>query len=188
MQSRTHINTARFIQLFICFLALSSSCLFAQKLPEIDVYGGFSHIRFNSPSFGFSNYSSLNGYSASITAPHLYEQLGLTFNASGDYSSKLTVYNFLLGPQFTFERGRIRSFGNALFGKGEAKVQTKTEFRNEIASQGFAAAVGGGIDINIARRIAVRAIDIDYVHTKTFGSTQNTLRISAGVVYQFGRK
>jgi hypothetical protein len=188
MQSRTHINKARFIQLFICFLALSSSCLFAQKLPEIDLYGGYSYVRFNSPSLGFSSYSNLNGYSASITAPHLYEQLGLTFNGSGAYGSELTVYNFLLGPQFTFDRGRIRFFGNALFGKGEAKVQTKTTTRNEIASQGFAAAVGGGVDINIARRIAVRAIDIDYVHMKTFGNTQNTLRISAGVVYQFGRK
>jgi hypothetical protein len=188
MQSRTHINTSRFIQLSVFFLALSSSYLFAQKLPEIDLYGGYSHIRFNSTSFGFSNYSNLNGYSASITAPNLYEQLGLTLNASGDYGSELSVYNFLLGPQYTYDRGRLRVFGNALFGKGEAKVQTKTATRNEIASQGFAAGVGGGVDINIARRIAVRAIDVDYVHTKTFGSTQNTLRISAGVVYQFGRK
>jgi hypothetical protein len=171
----------------IAFLFLSSFSA-AQKLPEIDLYGGFAHVQFNSPTLGFSDYSSLNGFSASLTAPHLYEYLGFTLNSSGEYGAPLTVYNFLLGPQLTFERGRLRLFGNLLFGKAETKVNVPTASRGEITSVGRAVALGGGVDFNLTHHIALRLVDADYVYSKTFGSNQNNVRISAGVVYQFGKK
>jgi hypothetical protein len=174
--------------LIVFFVVWSASCLSAQKVPEIDVYGGFSHIRFDSQTLGFSNYSSLNGWAASITAPHLYEQLGFTVNGSGESASQLKVYNFLLGPQFSVERGRLRLFGNILFGKAETKVEIHQPTRSEIASVGRAVAVGGGIDLNFAHHIAVRLIDADYIYSKTFHINQNYGRLSAGLVYQFGRK
>jgi hypothetical protein len=188
MQLRSnHTTFGRFLRL-IFFLALSSSSLLAQKLPEIDAYGGFSRIRFNGPSLGFSDYSSLNGWAASITAPHLYEELGVTLNASGNYGSQLKVYNFLLGPQFSIERGRLRLFGNVLFGKAETKVAIHQPAKSEITSVGRAIALGGGLDLSLAHHISLRVIDADYIYSKTFSSNQNHVRLSAGLVYEFGRK
>ncbi len=172
----------------LLFLAIGSIFSSAQKLPEIDVYGGFSYIRFNSPKIGFSEYSNLTGWEASITAPHLYQALGLTLNGSGDYASPLSVYNFMLGPQLSIERGHLRIFGNVLVGRGETKVTVPQTTRGEISSSGRAVAAGGGVDFNLSHHIAVRLIDADYLYLKTFNTTQNTVRVSAGLVYQFGRK
>ncbi|MGH9513002.1 MAG: hypothetical protein ACRD2U_12795 [Terriglobales bacterium] len=186
MQSPSHCLMPLLITLF---LAASSSFLHAQKLPtEIDAYGGFSHASFDSTTLGFSSKSSLNGFAASITAPHLYEELGFTINADGGYASPLKVYNFLIGPQFSFETGRLRLFGNILGGKAETKIAIHQPTRNEITSVGRAIALGGGLDINLAHHIAVRVIDADYVYSKTFNANQNYVRLSAGFVYQFGRK
>jgi hypothetical protein len=176
------------ILLVSLFLIFSSSFMPAQKLPEIDGYGGFSHIRFDSSSLGFSGSPGLNGWAASITAPHLYEELGLTIKASGDYGSQLKIYNFLLGPQFSIEKGRLRLFGNVLFGKAETKVRINQPTRSEITSVGRAVALGGGLEVTLAHHISVRPIDADYVFSKTFGSNQNYLRLSAGLVYRFGKK
>lgn len=170
------------------FLIFGSSFLFAQKLPEIDVYGGPTYTRFNSPSIGFSGDTNLAGGIISVTAPHLYEELGLTISASGGYGSQLKVYNFLVGPQFSSEKGRLRFFGDILFGKAETKVTINQPTQSEITSVGRAVALGGGLELSLSRHISVRPIDADYVYSKTFGKSQNNIRISAGVVYRFGKK
>jgi hypothetical protein len=167
---------------------LGSSFASAQKLPEIDVYGGFSYIHLNTTSLGFSNYSNLDGWAAAITAPHLYEELGVTIKGSGDYASKLTEYNFLIGPQLSYEKGRLRLFGDLLGGKAETKVAIQQLPRNEITSVGRAIAAGGGLEIIFKHHIAVRLVDADYVYSKSFSGNQNYVRVSAGLVYRFGRK
>ena len=45
---------------------------------------------------------------------------------------------------------------------------------------------GGGLDYNITSRFAVRAFQVDYVHTDLFTTTQNNLRFSTGLVYRWG--
>jgi hypothetical protein len=177
------------VLLAILFLIVSSAFLSAQKLPEIDAYGGVSYVRFDTPPLGFTSDSNLVGFAASITAPHLYQALGLTINADGDYGSPLKVYNFILGPQLTGERGRFRYFGNLLFGKAETMVTINQPTRSEITSVGRAVALGGGLDMKLSRHhLAVRLFDVDYVYSKTFNSVQNNLRVSGGLVYEFGRK
>jgi hypothetical protein len=79
-------------------------------------------------------------------------------------------------------------FGDILFGKAETKVAINQPTRSEITSVGRAIALGGGLEISLTHHISVRPIDADYVFSKTFGSSQNNIRISAGVVYRFGKK
>ena len=45
---------------------------------------------------------------------------------------------------------------------------------------------GGGMDYDITSRFAVRAFQVDYVHTTLFTTTQNNLRFSTGLVYRWG--
>jgi hypothetical protein len=52
---------------------------------------------------------------------------------------------------------------------------------------------GGGVDLNLTRGLAIRAAQVDYMWTRfTLNSgatgTQNTLRVSCGVVFRFGER
>jgi hypothetical protein len=70
--------------------------------------------------------------------------------------------------------------GAAHAGGGEAGVGD--------ASYGFAARVGGGIDVPVSSRFAIRAIQIDYFPTTFANATndhQNNLMISAGIVFRW---
>lgn len=195
MRPRSHNISARpLLLLFFCFAASSFSC--AQKSPDllqklapgIDIFGGYSYLRVDSPSFGYANYSNLEGFDVAITAPHLYEGLGFAVNASGDYTSGLKVYNFLIGPQYSYERGKTRFYGNILFGKAETKVDVQELYRNEATSVGRALTFGGGVEMKIRPKIAIRVIDAEYISSKTFSGTQSNIRVSTGVVYHFGKK
>ena len=52
----------------------------------------------------------------------------------------------------------------------------------------FASALGGGLDVRVSPRIAVRAFQAEYVRTQLFGGTQNKGRIAFGVVFRLGQK
>ena len=51
---------------------------------------------------------------------------------------------------------------------------------------GFAA--GGGLDVKWTDRISVRLVQADYLGTRYGDATQNNFRLSAGIVFHFGRK
>jgi len=46
---------------------------------------------------------------------------------------------------------------------------------------------GGGVDLKINRRAAIR-LQADYLLTKFLGLTQNNLQFSTGLVIRFGQK
>src|ERR1700751_5311676 len=72
-------------------------------VPTIDVFAGYSYLRFDSKSLGFSDQMNLNGWNFELALPHIYEGLGVVADVSAHYDHELTAYNFLIGPQYTFE-------------------------------------------------------------------------------------
>ena len=46
--------------------------------------------------------------------------------------------------------------------------------------------VGGGMDYDLSARFALRAFQVDYLHTTLFNATQKNLRFSTGLVYRWG--
>jgi hypothetical protein len=93
---------------------------------------------------------------------------------NGDFSE----HNFLFGPRVSIPVGRFRPFGEFLVGVAHANA-------NGIGTDNsFATAIGGGLDFRIIRPIAWR-FQGDYVRTLLFGSTQNNVRISTGIVLRF---
>jgi opacity protein-like surface antigen len=96
------------------------------------------------------------------------------------------------------EGSRFRPFGHALAGVavGKSKIdnsffssgfcqQTGVDCRGDFSDSetGFAAAIGGGIDIKATERFSIRAIQVDYNPTRFNGSTQNNFRFGLGVVF-----
>ncbi|MEP6643890.1 MAG: hypothetical protein ABJA69_05305 [Acidobacteriaceae bacterium] len=160
----------------------------AQNIPRIDVFGGYSYLRFDSAPLGFTGRSNLNGWNASVSAPNIYRYLGITADASGHSGSELTVYNFLAGPQLSVNRGENRFYVHVLFGKTRERFALQGVSRPGFSTLARAYALGGGYDWNLNRRFDFRVIQADYIHASAFGSKQNNLRLSTGVVFKFGGK
>jgi len=79
--------------------------------------------------------------------------------------SRVVGIEFEIGVQILHHRGGIIL---PLVNPGEKKI-------------GF----GGGLDVNLNPRVAVRILQADYVPTRSAGKWQNDFRVSIGVVFRF---
>ena len=126
-----------------------------------------------------SGSAGLHGFDASVTA-YVPKRFGLTGDFSGNSktetqtffggptAARMRVYNALGGPQVKFfNGGRAAPFVRALFGVAH--------FRNDFSASlgaatnrvtdnytNFAMAVGGGLDVRLSNRVALRLIQVDY--------------------------
>ena len=170
---------------FVCPLASAQS---KSKLPAIDVFGGYSYLRFDAKTLGFANDLNLNGANVSVALPDLYQGLGAALDISGNYTTELEEFNFLIGPQYTYEWKGIRLYGHGLFGKARARLRQPGTTNVEPSYLSNATALGGGLDLPLSGRFSVRVIQADYLITKDFNVTQHNVRLSTGLVYRFGKK
>jgi hypothetical protein len=177
-----------FLVLFYCSPAP------AQEIPvHMELFGGYSYMHFDSPTLGFADYSNLNGGNVSLSVPHIfrarqYHPLGVVVDAGANYGSHLTVYNFLAGPQVTVDKKGYTFFGRAMFGKSRERFSIQDVFFSGSSTLGRAIAVGGGVQKNWRPQVAVRIIQVDYIHNNNFGLSQDNFRVSTGLVFQFGGK
>lgn len=153
----------------------------AQEIPKVQVFGGYSYTRFDTPSFGFSNQTGLNGYNFS-PAYNLIRGFGVVAELSGQYRSGANLRDIAVGPQFLYPRGNMTFFGHFLIGKARSLVQVGGPQEDTAR----AVALGGGMDYALSTRFALRAFQVDYLHTTLFNTTQNNLRFSTGLVYRWG--
>jgi len=157
----------------------------AQEASRFDVFGGYSYMRFDSRPLGFASDSNLNGWNAAV-AGNITLKWGVFLDASGHYGQELTIYNFLIGPQYSFRRDKSRFFVHGFIGKAQNKVNVTTRINGDLESVGKAYGGGGGFDYDLKPRISIRVFQADYLHSDTYGLSQNDFRVSAGLVFHFG--
>jgi opacity protein-like surface antigen len=165
-------------------LLLSFSVL-AQDTPKAELFGGYSYAGVGS-----------HGFDASI-AGNINSWFGVVADVGGQYvrfsdegfTEKVRSHSFMFGPRFSLRKKRVVPFAQALFGVSNLKTET-TEFGPlfSFSDTGFAMALGGGVDVRLNNRLAIRAVQIDYLRTNFFGGLQQKGRISAGIVVRFGKK
>jgi len=170
------------------FVALVSPFLAAQKLPSIEVFGGYSYLRFESTTLGFADRSNLNGWNGAVSLPHVYGGLGVAVDISGHYTREMEEYNFLIGPQYSFEWKGARIYGHGLFGKARDRLRQPGTTLFEPSNLARAIAFGGGLDYQLSPKLWLRAVQADYLTTSLFGSTQANIRISTGLIFRFGKR
>src|SRR5260370_24451403 len=83
---------------FVCPLVSAQS---TSKLPAIDVFGGYSYLRFESKTLGFSDQLNLNGGNVRGLLPYLYVGLGATLDISGYISGEVEGVNSIIGADDT---------------------------------------------------------------------------------------
>jgi hypothetical protein len=189
---------------FAFLLVFAPPALSAQEIPvHMELFGGYSYMRFDSSVLGFAHDSNLNGGNLSLSVPHLfhshkYHLLGVVADVSANYGSHLSVYNFLIGPQITVDKRGYTFFVHGLWGKSRERYGIQEQFVPGFSSLGRALAFGGGVQKQWHSNLAVRIVQADFISNNNgfgvdtgFGVTQNTqnnLRISTGLVFQFGGK
>ncbi len=169
-------------------LAFSSFAAAQSKLiPGVEVFGGYSHLSLSSGGLGFANWNQMSGWDAAVTIPHIYRGLGITADASGDYSTALEQYNYMVGPQYKWEFSKFRFIAHGLYGRAQTRVRQPGSTFIEPSDRQRALAFGGEVDVPISDRFSVRAIQADYLAASAFGSNRNSFRFSTGLIYKFGK-
>ena len=207
----------------LCLLTLGSIfglCAFAQDGPKADLFFGYSFLRYNSaqtiPAF------TANG-GVGTFAWNFNNNLGVEAELGGyhngnvnNYQFDTTSFSYLFGPRFSYGRThKIDPYIHVLFGGQNASTSiaansilvvnphttsTLSNGRYETATNSFAMAVGGGLDIKLSKGITPRPLQIDYYLTRfeapdftvppgssvPSARNQNNLRYAAGVVFNFG--
>ena len=109
----------------------------------------------------------------------------------------------LFGPRFYLDRGRTTLFAHGLAGVIRARSEYKVTSGIGFPLRGvgtlpllpssfaysenhFAYGFGGGIDVNLNRRFAIRILQADYLRTQ-IEARGNQLRLQSGVVVRFGK-
>src|SRR5258708_5263491 len=149
--------------------------------------------RFRRNSANYDRQRTGNGCSGYFEY-NLNNTLGLVADIGG-YANTRTGINdklltYMFGPRFNWRHTRLNPYAQFLFGgayvsNNPAGVST--------TQNAFATAAGGGLDYRLTNRIAIKPIQVEYVMTQIdiargFGSHQNNIRYSAGVVLRFGAK
>lgn len=149
---------------------------------------------------GVYNFSRFLGAKADFSATYNNKSFsGDTGGANVSFKNNNSLYNFLGGIQVkdNANEGVFKPFAHALVGVGHARAKFKDYTctpttgvcptvvvpDTTFSETGFAAAIGGGIDVRLNNRIQVRAIQVDWNPVRIDGSTQNNLRLGAGIVF-----
>ena len=168
---------------------------------KFEVFGGYSfeHIAICGNAAGGCGLESgdlaslprnLNGWNAAFTG-YLSESLGITGDFSGHYASqssgintvKFSRFDYRFGPTFRLNAAKsekVGAFVHLLFGGVHQSV---------FNTNGFSAALGGGVDMKVSQHFWVRVAQVDYVFatvpkSSVGGGTgfTNGFRYSGGIV------
>lgn len=160
-------------------------------VPRFTLAGEYNYIRANAPPAS-CNCFSLNGgdIQAGVTIRYWLRAVadvgGAHANAIGSLGQNLTLFTYMGGPEIVFHGRRIETFAHGLVGAAHASdsyFPTATTYSTSANS--FAYKAGGGFDFALSHLLAVRVVEVNYLHTglpNGMGNSQSHLTIGAGIV------
>jgi outer membrane immunogenic protein len=163
---------------------------------QLEVGVDYNYLRSNVPAGGCGCFA-LDGGSG-WAAFNFSRSIGVVGEIASQHASNisstgedLTLTSFLAGPRYTLNRaGRFAPFAQVLVGGAHAGGTLAPGSSGLPGSaNAFAMTAGGGLDIGLTRRIALRAFEADYYLTRFDNGVndhQNNLRIAVGVIIRFG--
>jgi outer membrane protein OmpA-like peptidoglycan-associated protein/opacity protein-like surface antigen len=142
------------------------------------------------------NFSSVVGIAADLGG---CKYVGQTIPA---LAAKLSGndFTYMFGPRFTYRsKSKIQPFGEINFGGNRLSLSCNSGTPcsgSSYSKNAFAMTVGGGFDVNITRKFAIRVIQVEYLYTR-FGNNcnfelcsnnnnQNSFRLKSGIVLRWG--
>jgi opacity protein-like surface antigen len=207
----------------VAVLILFVTIALAQDTPKVEVFGGYAYTNVDTKDLG--NRQSFNGWDVDVAA-RINKNFSIVGDFSGAYKSetidlgtvtpvgthpalsamprvspttaegKIRLYNYLFGPRFSFETGKITPFVEGLFGVARTTISASASgVSASVSSNGFGMALGGGLDYNASKRVAIRLVKFDYMmHHLSYNNADfglnvsenlNNFRIATGIVFKF---
>jgi hypothetical protein len=178
----------------------------AARAQDVEFLGGYSYLRTTGTSY---EHAGINGWNAALSAN--IKSWGVVADFSNHYGASTNNFTpvgsgghgtmFLFGPQYSFRLvPRVTPFAHVLFGgvKGARETVGPLEPGGACPSPGcsgfsmipetaFAMALGGGLDVKARNHLWIRLIQVDYIRQNFSDGAMNSPRISAGVVFRFGK-
>jgi hypothetical protein len=117
---------------------------------------------------------------------------------AGTYSAQGNMFTYLFGPVLRIPLPVVKPFGEVLF--GGSNTNGYVNLTQQINAAGgtistptqhpFTMAAGGGVDVSVSHRLAIRLGEFDYVLTRytnplTSTNNQNNFRYCGGVIFKF---
>jgi hypothetical protein len=193
------------LRAFALLVMLVSAVAFptrAQEFPRWEAFSGFSYA-----NVGLGPQASLFG---PVSKNYFGLHLGVNFNPYRNFSVVLTDLGIqtrgstfrplfrnsnnevdtsqaLFGPELKIRTRKANGFVHALVGVTNTRLVETDSFGTTdlVRRTNLALGFGGGLDINLNPRIAVRVLQADYIPTRLQGQWQNDFRLSIGVVFRF---
>src|SRR5215469_10662875 len=165
-------------------LAVFSLAAFAQEgmytAPKAEIFGGYQYTRFD----GGTN---ANGWNSAVTG-NLNNWFGVAADFSGAYTTQSGIsfhnYTYTFGPVLSYRHNEtFTPFVHFLAGgfHGSASFSGVSGTTN-----GFAMMFGGGLDVKATRRVALRAVQVDWLSLHSNGtSDNNNMRLSTGILLRY---
>jgi hypothetical protein len=193
--------------LFVCASALGQKDDNREKQSQVSTDFGLTYAAErayiapgNCDCFWFNG----GGADAAVT---FWKGLGISAALTGDHASDITPgvdiskVSYLAGPRYTYKpwvlkvrresKLPVQAFGEALFGGVHAfdgAFPSATGVKSSADS--YAMQIGGGVNIFISKRFAIRFPEVDYVRTALpngASDVQNDLRLGFGVTCHLPR-
>ena len=186
------------------FLSVPTSA--QDNAPKVEIFGGYSYANIDNDSIPsrLSFRENAHGWGASLSG-NFHKNFGFTLDFAGQYgsgtisasqspSADFQSNQFLFGPRFTLRGGSATGFVHALFGVARTRISSFTSRGTRFPSNSdidFSMAYGGGLDINVGERIAIRAFQADYIPVRfseefPFQRWLSNFRVQTGIVIKFG--
>jgi hypothetical protein len=184
------------LSIFLAFL-IPVAAMAQMEFPRTEAFGGYSYFRAN------PDVLSLHGWNGSVTG-NITSWFGIEGDFSGHYGSPkvfgfgipfvdISSHTYMAGPRLTYRTESVAPFAHFLIGGARASTGA---FGASIADTALATVVGGGLDLNLNKSLAIRVIQADYLMTRFqtgpqilfsgLSDRQNNFRISAGFVIKLG--
>jgi len=189
--------------------------VYAQDAPKADLFLGYSFLRANSarniPAFTNNGGLGTFAWNFSNYVAAEFEFGGYHNGNIHDIQFDTTEMTYLFGPRFSSNRAKtVQPYIHTLFGGIHITTSLPVTVvptplnpnpattRLAASQDNFAMALGGGLDIKLARSFLLRPIQLDYLMTRLedFGQSgqpsqnrnQHNLRFAAGVAFTFGAR
>jgi opacity protein-like surface antigen len=177
---------------------LLSAAAYGQGLGGAEVSLGYDYLRANAPP-GQCGCFNMNGFSGEFATGvghgfSVVADLGGYHQGNVNSSGQsLWVVNYLFGPRLSYRRSKHWTpFAQFLAGgaHGSGTLYGTTAGASGSANA-FSLSAGGGLDWNATRHLSMRLFQVEYLNTRlpnASNNIQNNLRVTAGVVFRFGKK
>jgi hypothetical protein len=178
-----------YLMLAIALIVLCGTAMAQEAAPKAEIFGGYAYMR-------TAANTNVNGWNAQ-GAFYANRWFGVAIDFAGHYQTQSDqpvtpsagLYSILAGPQFVDRAGKVSGFTHVLL--GVAHVSKGFQLLGggvQGGSNGLVMAFGGGIDVNVNEKLAVRVFQADYekIRTKNNFTFQvegtNNFRLSMGLV------